>query len=283
MNKDIHGFIKTGALCLAVMVALPVGYRVWVAHSPPSTRSAQQFIDDKLLEQERKLLFTPYTAWSDIQKVNEPEIYRWLERHDGEDHPWKDAAREIERDPDAYADRWFDTVRAIGAKIDAGRREIARQMADADDTVRTEQRRHDFTSAELDDLKLRVASSSFPVTVEVGELAEKSLPLGVVLRSEVRHPVVLPDQAAYEDCVGDMERVLRMSASQVRVARKDLEELAAEARELEGLMKENARIRKLCKESVFEPSRLAGLAAAGGEHIVHALKSRVVQKYAGEM
>ena len=52
--------------------------------------------------------------------------------------------------------------------------------------------------------------------------------------------------------------------------------------EAEALMKENARIRRMCREAALEPSRLAGLAAAGGEHIVHVLKSRMVQKYAGE-
>lgn len=282
VNKDIHGFVKTGAICLAVMVAVPVGYRVWVANAPPSTRSAQEYLDAKLLEQERKMLFTPAAEWSDVQRVNEPEIYRWLERHAGEVHPWTDAAREIERSPESYVDRWFETIRAVGMQIEACRRGIARQTADAEETVRAEQRRHDFTSAELEELNRRVAGCSFPLTVEVGELVEKSLPLGVVVRREARRPLVFADSAAYEDHVGDMQRVLRLSASQVRVARKDLEALAVEAREAEALMKENARIRRMCREAALEPSRLAGLAAAGGEHIVHVLKSRMVQKYAGE-
>ncbi len=283
MNKDIHGFVKTGAICLAVMVAVPVGYRVWVAHDPPSLRSAQEYLDAKLLEQERKMLFTPAAEWSDVQRVNEPEIYRWLERHAGEVHPWTDAAREIERNPESYADRWFDTLRAIGMQIEASRREIARQTADAEETIRAEQRRHDFTSAELEDLKRRVAGGSFPLTVEAGELVEKALPLGVAVRREARRPVVFADQAAYEDYIGDMQRVLRLSASQVRLAKKDLETLAQEAREAEALMKENARIRRMCREAALEPSRIAGLAPAGGEHIVHVLKSRMIQKYAGTM
>ena len=81
MKKETKECIRVFGIALAVMIAVPLAYRVCISIWPPKEkphRSLDQFFREAEIAHSLELLATPVAKWSDADAKAEPEIYAWL-------------------------------------------------------------------------------------------------------------------------------------------------------------------------------------------------------------
>lgn len=109
MKKETKELARTLCIALAVMMAVPVAYRVFVHFWPPEERPRQsitQFFDAPESESGEKLLAKPVAKWTEAEKKAEPAVYAWLQGQGSEILPWEWTDEARKKDPKGYAKCW---------------------------------------------------------------------------------------------------------------------------------------------------------------------------------
>ena len=111
MSRSRTGeFVKVFLGAFAVMLALPLAYRIWIHFNPQQegpAHSLSQFLEEAKGERCTRLLAKPAAKWTDAETSSEPEIYGWLVEHDEDIQPWEWTQEARRKDPRGHAKAWL--------------------------------------------------------------------------------------------------------------------------------------------------------------------------------
>ncbi len=109
MKKETKELVRTLGIALAVMMVVPLAYRVWIYIWPPGEKphpTLAEFFNEAESAHSIKLLMKPIAKWSDDEAKLEPEIYAWLKDQGNEILPWEWTEEARRKDPKGYAKCW---------------------------------------------------------------------------------------------------------------------------------------------------------------------------------
>lgn len=121
MKQEKKGAVGGLLIAFAVMMLVPLGYRVWIHFNPPPPRPA--FSLTKYLSEAKDanvplLLVKPFSKWSDAEKRRAPEIAAWLETKEKTILPWEWTDEARRKDSERYLKTWEDILEEMDARID---------------------------------------------------------------------------------------------------------------------------------------------------------------------
>ena len=109
MNEEKKGIVRMLAVTFAVMLAVPLAYRVWITFNPPAPSerlSLAEFFDKATANRSIRLLKTPLDQWTNADRTAEPKIAAWLEAHSKIVLPWEWSSEAQKKDPKGYRKAW---------------------------------------------------------------------------------------------------------------------------------------------------------------------------------
>ena len=109
MKKETKELVRTLGIALAVMMVVPLAYRVCIYIWPPEEKphpTLAEFFKEAESARGIKLLTKPISKWSDDEAKLEPEIYAWLKDQGNEILPWEWTEEARRKDPKGYAKCW---------------------------------------------------------------------------------------------------------------------------------------------------------------------------------
>ena len=109
MKKETKELVRTLGIALAVMMVVPLAYRVCIYIWPPEENphsTLAEFFKEAESAHSIKLLTKPISKWSDDEAKLEPEIYAWLKEQGNEILPWEWTEEARRKDPRGYAKCW---------------------------------------------------------------------------------------------------------------------------------------------------------------------------------
>ena len=109
MKKETKELVRTLGIALAVMMVVPLAYRVYIYIWPPEEKPRQtlaDFFKEAESAHSIKMLTKPISKWSDDEAKVEPEIYAWLKDQGNEILPWEWTEEARRKDPKGYAKCW---------------------------------------------------------------------------------------------------------------------------------------------------------------------------------
>lgn len=175
MKKETKECIRIFGIALAVMIAVPLAYRVCISIWPPKEkphRSLDQFFREAEIAHSLELLATPVAKWSDADAKAEPEIYAWLKEQGNEILPWEWTEGARRKDPKGYAKCWrrvWKGRKAHGGQIVAkNRKEIKRLERELRELATI----HAHRTNQIERLRRLSATNDFPCKVSIEHLAK---------------------------------------------------------------------------------------------------------------
>ena len=121
MKREKKGLVGGLIIAFAVMMLVPLGYRVWIHFNPPTPRPA--FSLSKYLSEAKdvsipQLLVKPLSKWSDADRKRAPEIVIWLEAKDKTILPWEWTDEARRKKPEEYFKTWEDILEELDAQLE---------------------------------------------------------------------------------------------------------------------------------------------------------------------
>ena len=175
MNKETRKIVNAVAIGFAVMMVVPLSYRVWiyfhpqpVAHRP----SATEFFEIDKMEGVSRLVQTPLSKWSDDWRRLSPAIYAWLEAHEDTILPWEWTDEARRKDPAGYRKLWLrlldEQKTTLKQRLDSARDELKR----GESRLETVETTYTHRTNQIARIKEWVSTNSFPMTVRVERLSK---------------------------------------------------------------------------------------------------------------
>ena len=85
MKEERKGVVGGLLIAFAVMMLVPLGYRVWIHFNPQPSRPAfslSKYLSEATDASIPQLLVKPLSKWSETDRKRAPEIAAWLETKD---------------------------------------------------------------------------------------------------------------------------------------------------------------------------------------------------------
>ena len=177
-KKETREYMRVFGIALAVMIVVPLAYRVCICVWPPKEKprqSLEQFFKEAEISHGMELLTKPIAKWSDADAESEPEIYAWLKEQGNEILPWEWTEEAMRKDPKGCAKLWrriWDGRKSrCGQLVASHRKEIKR----------LEQELHDLTTIythrtnQIARLRRLSATNDFPCQVSIEHLSKGRL------------------------------------------------------------------------------------------------------------
>lgn len=98
-------------VAFAVMMLVPLGYRVWIHFNPPPPRqtfSLSRYLSEAADASVPQLLVKPLSKWSEAERKRAPEIAAWLETKATTVLPWEWTDEARRKHPEGYFKIWDD-------------------------------------------------------------------------------------------------------------------------------------------------------------------------------
>ena len=175
MNASAKEIAKMLIVGFAVMMALPLAYRLWLMAHPEPEKPCQTLVQtlDRLVEDGSvRLLKTPIVKWCDEERRLEPQVHAWLTAHEKVVLPWEWTDEARRKDPDGFRDIWELLVEELAK--DVGKRLKAEQktLKVIDREISIVKTIHAHRTNQIARVCAAAATNSFPMTV-VCERLEK--------------------------------------------------------------------------------------------------------------
>lgn len=116
------------------MMALPLGYRIWVQFNPPTPKapfSLSRYLAAKTAVRPERLLVKPLSQWTEAERRGAPEIVEWLLAHDRVILPWEWSEAAQTKDAVGYVESWRSLLKELDAEVIRVRRQVAWLMLKA--------------------------------------------------------------------------------------------------------------------------------------------------------
>lgn len=108
------------AVCLLVMVGIPLGFRLWMIYDPPTpTRPLSETFAMVRDIRRQQLLVKPLKEWSAAEAGEMPRLHRWLEAHADRVLPWEVTETAREKDTEDYVRKWTGLLDEEVGRLDA--------------------------------------------------------------------------------------------------------------------------------------------------------------------
>lgn len=173
MKKETKESVKLLGITLAVMLAVPLAYRVCVHFWPPDEKPRQvlaQIFQETESERCAKLLEKPVGKWTDAEVASEPEIHAWLKGQGNEILPWDWTEEARRKDPKGYVMCWR---RIWKERKRHGERRLAQQHEELKRLNRERQilaTIHTHRTNQIARLRVLAATNTFPCQVVLEHL-----------------------------------------------------------------------------------------------------------------
>lgn len=121
MKREKKGVVGGLLIAFAVMMLVPLGYRVWIHFNPPPPRPAfslSKYLSEATDISVPQLLVKPLSKWSEAEKKRAPEIAAWLETKGKTILPWEWTDEARRKNPEAYFKTWEDILEEFDAQIE---------------------------------------------------------------------------------------------------------------------------------------------------------------------
>lgn len=120
MKEERKGVVGGLLIAFAVMMLVPLGYRVWIHFNPQPSRPAfslSKYLSEATDASIPQLLVKSLSKWSETDRKRAPEIAAWLETKDETILPWEWTAEARQKNPEAYFKTWEDILDELDAQI----------------------------------------------------------------------------------------------------------------------------------------------------------------------
>lgn len=178
MTEEKKGIVKMLAITFAVMLAIPLAYRVWITFNPPAPSerlSLAEFFDKATANRSVRLLKTPLDQWTKSDRAAEPKIAAWLEAHSKVVLPWEWPSEAQKKDPKDYRKAWDklldETVSELERSIKSAHKKLKKFERDAGNNRKL----HSHLTNQLAKVEGVLATNPPPATVTVERLTKGRL------------------------------------------------------------------------------------------------------------
>ena len=120
MKREKKGVVGGLLIAFAVMMLVPLGYRIWILFNPPAPRPAfslSKYLSEATDVSVPQLLVKPLSKWSEAEKKRAPEIAAWLETKGKTILPWEWTDEARRKNPEAYFKTWEDILEELDAQV----------------------------------------------------------------------------------------------------------------------------------------------------------------------
>ena len=173
MKKETKELVRTLGIALAVMMVVPLAYRLWIYIWPPEEKprpTLTEFFKEAESARGIKLLTKPVSKWSDDEAKLEPEIYAWLKDQGNEILPWEWTEEARRKDPKGYAKCWrriWETRKSHCEKLLAERQKEIKQLNRELQALTTI---HTHRTNQIARLRALAATNTFPCQITLERL-----------------------------------------------------------------------------------------------------------------
>lgn len=118
MKKESKELVRMLALGLAIMLALPLCYRLWTwCHPQEKGNSLTTLVEESNDARRRELLRTSPDRWTETDVKLAPDVHEWLKAHAAVILPWEWSPEAKKKDPDGYRALWLRLVEEELGKV----------------------------------------------------------------------------------------------------------------------------------------------------------------------
>jgi len=173
MKPSTKEFVKMLAVSFVVMMALPVGYRVWRIWNPEPERPRQtltQLLAETAGNNAVRLLRTPVAQWTEYDKKTEPQIFGWLEAHGKTVLPWEWTDEARRKDPDGYRKLWLGIFKEQESELNSRQKAERKQLKAIERELWIAETLFDHRTNQIARVRAYVATNAFPMAVTAERL-----------------------------------------------------------------------------------------------------------------
>ena len=120
MKREKKGVVGGILIAFAVMMLVPLGYRIWIHFNPPPPRPAfslSKYLSEATDASVPQLLVKPLLKWSEADRRRAPEIAAWLKAKDKTVLPWEWTDEARRKNPEEYFKAWEDILEELSAQV----------------------------------------------------------------------------------------------------------------------------------------------------------------------
>jgi len=195
--KEIAKMLLIG---FAVMMALPLAYRLWlVCHPQPEapSPSLSRYLDGLIEEGTVCLLQRPLSRWREEESKSEPKIHAWLKAHEKVVLPWEWTEEARRKDPDGYRALWAHLFRELQADDESRLKAEQKKLKELGRELWIAETVHAHRTNQLARVSAAAVTNAFPMTL-VCERLEKGWLWGWNVKTERREMQKREDLLASE-------------------------------------------------------------------------------------
>ena len=175
VKKDFREILKVLAVGLAVMLPLPLAYRVWLHYHPQpvaSRPSLSEFLARSAEERAIRLVRTPLSKWTGSDVQSEPKIHAWLEAHEKMILPWEWTDGAQRKDPAGYRKLWFALIKEQKDSLVHRMQDVQKKLKAIEHQLWMTETVHAHRTNQIVRIQACAATNSFPLTVKVEGLSK---------------------------------------------------------------------------------------------------------------
>lgn len=258
MEKTSRGFVRTLIIAFAVMMVVPVAYRVWTGFRPPQVRQVSPLdVLNAWMDEERplRLLTLPLANWTEADRKDEPKLLGWLQAHAQTVLPWEWSAEARTKDVSGYLASWRDVLQAETKSMERSLKSLEKERRQISAEAERAWKLHGHVTNQMALAEAELTAKTLPTTLTVEDLSKGRFwgwnrrQRQVELRGEADRAAFFADLAKQRDehlkAIGSRTSEIAVRSAAIDAASKVLSELKACGGELDGLEEAEERAKRL--------------------------------------
>jgi len=180
--------VRVILLGVAVMLAVPLSYRIWLEYHPQPVTPRQtltQYFEKTAADNTLRLLKTPLAKWMEHERTSEPAVCDWLKSHEKTVLPWEWTDEARRKDPDGYRALWVLLFKEMASDLKARLKTEQTSLKAIERDLSIAETIYAHRTNQLAHVLAVVATNRFPMTIRIERLTKGRL-WGWNTRSEMK-------------------------------------------------------------------------------------------------
>ena len=178
MTEEKKGILRMLVITFAVMLTIPLAYRVWITFNPPAPSerlSLAEFFDKATANRSIRLLKTPLDRWTKTDRAAEPKIAAWLEAHSKIVLPWEWSSEAQKKDPKGYRKAWKKLLDEVISELEHSVEITRKELKKLDREAGNNRTLHSHLTNQVARVECVLATNPPPATVVFERLTKGRL------------------------------------------------------------------------------------------------------------
>jgi len=175
MRSSVGEIVRTVLVCIAVMLALPAAYRIWMTYHPQPVDTGNrltQFLEKSAEDRALRLLTTPLTNWTEDERKSEPKTCAWLKAHEKTVLPWEWSGAARRKDPEGHRRLWVALFRDQASELKAQLKAEEKKLKTLGRELQVAETLYAHRTNQLARIRAYVATNAFPMILRVERLSK---------------------------------------------------------------------------------------------------------------